>query len=85
MYVHVCMETIVFILHLHPYYYTILLYQRSPAITVAGADDTIHIPVCAEHSGWQQVRHEGADNAWSKSLVENAADIVGPASSIMFS
>ena len=52
---------------------------------MAGADDTIHIPVCAEHGGWQQVRHEGADNAWSKSLVENAADIVGPASSIMFS
>ena len=51
---------------------------------MAGADDTIHIPVRAEHGGWQQVRHEGADNAWSKSLVENAADIVGPASSIMF-
>ena len=52
---------------------------------MAGADDTIHIPVRAEHGGWQQVRHEGADNVWSKSLVENAADIVGPASSIMFS
>ena len=67
----------------YPPYYTILLYQRPPAITVAGADDTVHIPVRAEHGGWQQVRHEGADNAWSKSLVENAADIVRPASRIM--
>ena len=50
---------------------------------MAGADDTIHIPVRAEHGRWQQVRHEGTDNAWPKSFVENAADIMGPASGIM--